>query len=886
MTSIASGISLPRKLKRMTSPSQVGRAVLSHRIFRWLITTLTVWSLFADEIRYGSTDTSTVDTYFDASLLFCAFVFILEIILQVVFKPSYVMSFICAVDIVSTAALIGDLSWTPFASRYGLSDSGSPIPSIILTSCQQLRAIRLVRVLQTSGPVMYFMNRITSSYEAGHPDTKSHALAITRPTYLGTERKRSKRTSLISEATTDLGDDDEELDMQLRQERADPALRRILNQSESLPRRNENDSHVGRKLDEINAKRVGLLVILCATVAQLVVSAHESIEGTVFILNEFSVALQTGNRAIITSAFGAFSDALASDLPRPAWLITPLSFGDLGLPSTQCGDGNRLVHVFPSYSACPETSDLRTVSITTYSLDSVEIRVDRTAWVRQEAMFGLGETLFLFGILLAVSLLFQYDCSVLILIPIRRMVSTLRKIQENPLCANILIEESQRSVALYREASHAWAALPWWNRLFRCKPRVLRGQSPLSSNESTKLQATILKLGSLLLVGFGEAGAEVVGANIKGALGQIVTARPGRKLEAVFGYINICDFETVTEVLQDSIVLLVNQVAEIVHGIVDEFNGVVFKNTGSGFLVLWKPVNGGAFADQKERLAELAIVACCQIMAALDRSPILQIYREHPRLKQVIPGYKVRLTAALHAGTAFEGALGSELKLDASYLGSDVVLTQTLDAFATSTYRTSLVLSGAVVSLTSVVFRTSLCRRIDLVDINSSVIPLFTIDLECPDLWTNIPEGSPKLQKTRTRMSDFDDSGDQQAKRERKKLKLTENGYIPIKAFEANELGIMRRKFSSPNGHMFLQIFNKGFLNFECGEYAVARRTLMHCLVFWIPRGRNLLSSKWTLTCELLDSISTFPNHDGPSLVLLRRLEAMESAMDDSHTST
>jgi hypothetical protein len=116
-----------------------------------------------------------------------------------------------------------------------------------------------------------------------------------------------------------------------------------------------------------------------------------------------------------------------------------------------------------------------------------------------------------------------------------------------------------------------------------------------------------------------------------------------------------------------------------------------------------------------------------------------------------------------------------------------------------------------------------------------------------------------------------------QAKRIRRKSRLYSSNYSPAAAFGLNELGTMRRKYASKNGRLFLHIFNKGILNFECGEFEVAKRALLQCLVFWIPRGRNLLSPNWVLKAELLDSIATHQDHDGPSLALLRRILRFEA---------
>ena len=57
---------------------------------------------------------------------------------------------------------------------------------------------------------------------------------------------------------------------------------------------------------------------------------------------------------------------------------------------------------------------------------------------------------------------------------------------------------------------------------------------------------------------------------------------------AVFGFCDIRYFTEATEVLQEDIIMFVNEIAEIVHGTVNQFAGNVNKNIGDAFLLVWK----------------------------------------------------------------------------------------------------------------------------------------------------------------------------------------------------------------------------------------------------------------------------------------------------------
>lgn len=63
---------------------------------------------------------------------------------------------------------------------------------------------------------------------------------------------------------------------------------------------------------------------------------------------------------------------------------------------------------------------------------------------------------------------------------------------------------------------------------------------------------------------------------------------PGAKILAVFGFCDIRQFSEVTEILQEEVMLFVNEVADIVHTIVDAYSGACNKNIGEAFLLVWK----------------------------------------------------------------------------------------------------------------------------------------------------------------------------------------------------------------------------------------------------------------------------------------------------------
>merc|ERR1719463_520373 len=128
--------------------------------------------------------------------------------------------------------------------------------------------------------------------------------------------------------------------------------------------------------------------------------------------------------------------------------------------------------------------------------------------------------------------------------------------------------------------------------------------------ETVILEKTIIKLGSLLALGFGEAGMGIVSSNMAGSSSAGVNAMvAGSRVDCIIGYARIHDFSFVTEVLQGKVMTFVNQICEIVHGVVDEFSGAANKNNGDTFLCIWKT----QFSATKDtKLAEMSILAFTQ----------------------------------------------------------------------------------------------------------------------------------------------------------------------------------------------------------------------------------------------------------------------------------
>lgn len=62
----------------------------------------------------------------------------------------------------------------------------------------------------------------------------------------------------------------------------------------------------------------------------------------------------------------------------------------------------------------------------------------------------------------------------------------------------------------------------------------------------------------------------------------------GKKIFAIFGFCDIRNFIDMTEILEERVMVFVNEVADIVHNSVNNYEGSTNKNIGDAFLLVWK----------------------------------------------------------------------------------------------------------------------------------------------------------------------------------------------------------------------------------------------------------------------------------------------------------
>jgi len=446
---------------------------------------------------------------------------------------------------------------------------------------------------------------------------------------------------------------------------------------------------------------------------------------------------------------------------------------------------------------------------------------DLRPYARQEAGYNLLITLFICCVLCVASLYFSNDANSLVLRPVENMIKRVESISNDPLVAMKMADEefkTEEREKAKKKGQNTKQLMQKCRDAFTCVAKET--EAPM---ETLILEKTIIKLGSLLALGFGEAGANIIGHNLSSSDSAGVNAMiPGIRVEAIIGYATIRDFSTATEVLKGKVMTFVNQVAEIVHGVVSEFHGAANKNSGDTFLLVWRISGLQAPPGQQDqmitRMADMSVIAFAKILGAVHRSPLLAGYRGHPALQQRLgTDCRVCLTFGLHSGWAIEGAVGTEFKIDASYLSPNVSIAASVEN-ATNFYNVPMLITESVMDLCCPQLENE-CRKIDKVVIRGSANPMSLYCLDLDYMCLPVEEGMghrPKVWNSRWRFKA------RQFLEAEKCRKLDSEVKTMAMFAQCKDITLMRRRYSVE----FLQLFNMGCQNYFQGEWQVARRLL------------------------------------------------------------
>jgi class 3 adenylate cyclase len=347
--------------------------------------------------------------------------------------------------------------------------------------------------------------------------------------------------------------------------------------------------------------------------------------------------------------------------------------------------------------------------------------------VKLTAVLNFGRTIFICFILIAAAAFFESDSKELVLEPLELMIEIVEQVAKDPINArnsDYVQQGIKNSITKFKSKKQA--------------RKVIQAEK----YEVKIILSAIIKISALLAISFGEAGGEIISENITGNQ-ELNAMLPGKRKTAIFGFCDIRGFADINAVLQEKIMVFINEIADIVHSSVDRFFGSTNKNIGDAFLLVWKfsnniNTNNQTLIELKKEgtkyitcqtMADMAVLSYLKILIRINRDPRILKYNELPEIKEKLLNYKINMGFGLHLGWAIEGAIGSNYKIDPSYLSPNVNMASRLEA-ATRQYGVSILISGQIYDFLSDDMK-SICRLIDVVLVKGSKQPikLYAIDV-------------------------------------------------------------------------------------------------------------------------------------------------------------
>lgn len=345
----------------------------------------------------------------------------------------------------------------------------------------------------------------------------------------------------------------------------------------------------------------------------------------------------------------------------------------------------------------------------------------------------------------------------LVITPIERMVRLLGMLTIDPLGYQ---NNSRFKKFLYEE--DIIAEKSQWTK------DVLKGM------ETAFLMSTILQIGNLMKVGFGSAGVEIIRNNLqKGQkTNNLILNEQGSTVSCIFLFCDIRQFTDATESLQEEVFVFTNRIAAVVHSICHSYGGSANKNVGDAFLVSWLLDNDehSYQLSCKHHQADKALLSVVKICMALQYDDFYMKAMSDTARNALLAKLKKRSGAivqmgfGVHAGKAVQGAIGSQRKIDATYVSEAVEKAEFLES-STKQYGLKMLASNSFYELLDPKTQRR-CRKIDQVyfpeDEDEAYEPsidekmemrmeMFTFDMDLSTLWKKNqgrPEESKKDPKT------------------------------------------------------------------------------------------------------------------------------------------
>ena len=701
-----------------------------------------LYSLFGDDIRHFATGIDNDEVFYILTCI-CIFFFLADIFLWVYMYDDYLWSSVFWQDFISMVSMIFDLGWmykrffeSSFIDQQFEAARSAGMYYVGFKYLEYIEVMRYVRLIRIQNFLKFekYYHEIQGQFKERKERKEIVKLS-----------KKMNKEGLKPQAT-----EHSRLSMFSRQKTFYPTFDEDIYE-ERVKRNNTSDvvvantriNNSGKQLSTNNTKRVILIILIMAVTIpvfryQTYMYPQTAYDAELGIMQSYAETV--GNDPTFYEMWNAYITNFDQE-SRPLLSLTLYRKG-------RTNSTNAPLLVYRSSANIDESTAFKTIR--PYELMTFNEPVDMRGKAldsyfiaaifddRKDANLNAGlsilRTFFVMVVLLIFTLLSNRDAKKLILGPLQEMMEKIQRIQVNPCKA--AKEEFEMMIKLKEKKKDYW------------KARELKEKEKY---ETSVLLSTLVKSGELLAIGLGEAGTEIIVENLN--KDGLSATSEGKKVYCIFGFCDIRGFGDVNEVLREDVMKFVNKIALVVHFIVDKYAGSVNKNIGDCFLLVWKFHDNEiekvfTYDDSGEikkdiqlkssksdvntitARCELAVLSFIEIILAINKSKSLDLeYNQNPKLQSRIENWKLNMGFGLHMGWAIEGAIGSDHKIDVSYLSPNVNLASRLEA-ATRQFGLNLLISGQIYYNLSEDIQ-KMHRAIDVINAKGSkqAMELFTFDM-------------------------------------------------------------------------------------------------------------------------------------------------------------
>jgi hypothetical protein len=394
-------------------------------------------------------------------------------------------------------------------------------------------------------------------------------------------------------------------------------------------------------------------------------------------------------------------------------------------------------------------------------------------------------------------------------------------------------------------------------------------EEEIGNYETEQLINAITKIADLLRKCWGVAGAGIISSNLARTKdGKTVVFNPtvpGKRVYAVFGFVAINGFGKQLRALERDIMILINDVAKVIHDEVYRWalgdSGQCNKNLGAAFLMVFRI---GDFSEvhekkkratavvfnsrgkskksslrrrgnsQKDEILQLASLPGIQVFtdrallgllksfAGIHRDKSMNVWANDFRLSAGVGAYSVEIIYGMDAGWAVEGAVGSEYKIDATYLSPHVNMASRMMS-ASKQYGVTVLMSKAVEELLSRPCRKQL-RHLDTVYVKGSRMkqPIFTFDARHQGVDFFLIERTPEqadMEAESYAASIWDVDQDLKAMRQHVSDEFMDAFADGIKQYLAGKWPVAHRRLQKANDMMIATVVEEGYIDFDLDSF-------------------------------------------------------------------